>query len=76
MNKDRIYFHHSPNPTIGVEAELYTVSRDSYNLCSGAPNILKYFEKTVHPLRDLQHYSYIDLRIKDQVIVKEKYRKG
>ena len=39
-------------------------------------NILKYFEKTVHPMRDLQHYRYIDLRIKDQVIVKEKYRKG
>ena len=39
-------------------------------------NILKYFEKTVHPMRDLQHYHYIDLRIKDQVIVKEKYRKG
>ena len=39
-------------------------------------NILKYFEKTVHPIRDLQHYRYIDLRIKDQVIVKEKYRKG
>ena len=39
-------------------------------------NILKYFEKTVHPMRYLQHYRYIDLRIKDQVIVKEKYRKG
>ena len=39
-------------------------------------NILKYFEKTVHPIRNLQHYRYIDLRIKDQVIVKEKYRKG
>ena len=39
-------------------------------------NILKNFEKTVHPMRDLQHYRYIDLRIKDQVIVKEKYRKG
>ena len=33
-------------------------------------------EKTVHPIRDLQHYRYIDLRIKDQIIVKEKYRKG
>jgi cell division septal protein FtsQ len=39
-------------------------------------NILKIFEKTVHPMRDLQDYHYIDLRIKDQVIVKEKYRKG
>ena len=39
-------------------------------------NILKDFEKTVHPIRTLEDYNYIDLRIKDQVIVKEKYRKG
>jgi len=39
-------------------------------------NILKNFEKTVNRVRDLQDYHYIDLRIKDQVIVKEKYRKG
>ena len=39
-------------------------------------NILKEFEKTVYPIRDLGDYRYIDLRIKDQVIVKEKYRKG
>ena len=39
-------------------------------------NILKDFEKTVYPLRYLHDYRYIDLRIKDQVIVKEKYHKG
>ena len=39
-------------------------------------NILKTFEKTVHPIRNLQDYRYIDLRTKDQVIVKEKYHKG
>jgi len=39
-------------------------------------NILKGFEQTVYPVRALQDYQYIDLRIKDQVIVKEKYRKG
>ena len=38
--------------------------------------ILKDFEKTVYPMRNLHDYSYIDLRIKGQVIVKEKYRKG
>ena len=38
--------------------------------------ILKNFENTVYPVRYLQDYHYIDLRIKDQVIVKEKYRKG
>ena len=37
---------------------------------------LKYFENTVSPIRSLHDYSYIDLRIKDQIIVKEKYRKG
>jgi len=36
-------------------------------------NILKDFEKTVYPVRNLQDYHYIDLRVKDQVIVKEKY---
>lgn len=39
-------------------------------------NILKDFEKTVHPMRTLQDYRYIDLRIENLVIVKEKYRKG
>ena len=39
-------------------------------------NILKDFEKTLYPIRDLQDYHYIDLRIKNQVIVKEKYRQG
>ena len=38
--------------------------------------ILKDFEKTVYPVRDLHDYRYIDLRIKGQVVVKEKYRKG
>jgi len=33
MNKGRIYFNHSPNPTIGVEAELFTISKDSLDLC-------------------------------------------
>ena len=39
-------------------------------------NILKNFENTVSPVRDLRDYHYIDLRIKDQVIVKEIYHKG
>ena len=39
-------------------------------------NILKNFEKTVYPSRRLSDYSYIDLRIKKQIVVKEKYRKG
>jgi cell division septal protein FtsQ len=39
-------------------------------------NALKYFEKTVYPTRELKDYSYIDIRVAEQVIVKEKYRKG
>jgi len=39
-------------------------------------NILKYFEKTVYPSRQLGDYSYIDLRVTKQVVVKEKYQKG
>ena len=38
--------------------------------------ILQYFESTIYPVKTLQDYSYIDLRIDNQVIVKEKYRKG
>ena len=29
MNKDRIYFNQSPQPTIGVKAELFTVSKNN-----------------------------------------------
>lgn len=39
-------------------------------------NILKNFEQTVYPNRILGDYSYIDLRVAEQVVVKEKYRKG
>ena len=39
-------------------------------------NVLKYFEKTVYPNRNLDDYSYIDLRVEEQVVVKERYRKG
>ena len=39
-------------------------------------NILKNFEQTVHPNRKLDDYSYIDLRVEEQIVVKEKIRKG
>ena len=39
-------------------------------------NALKYFEKTIYPTRELKDYSYIDIRVAEKVIVKEKYRKG
>ena len=39
MNKGRIYFNHSPKPTIGVEAELFTISKDSLALCPIAEDL-------------------------------------
>ena len=38
------YFHASPEPTIGVELELFLVDLDKFDLVSGAPTILKEFE--------------------------------
>ena len=32
MNKEEIYFHNSSKASIGVEAELYTVSKENYNV--------------------------------------------
>ena len=45
-NKGGIYFNHSPKPTIGVEVELFIVSKDTYNLCPGAPFILEAFPES------------------------------
>ena len=39
MNKGRIYFNHSPKPTIGVEPELFTISKDSLDLCPIAEDL-------------------------------------
>jgi carboxylate-amine ligase len=38
------YFHASPEPTIGVEIELFLVDLDKYDLVSGAPTILAEFD--------------------------------
>ena len=38
--------------------------------------ILKEFEKTIFPENKLSDYRYIDLRIKNQIVVREKYNKG
>ena len=53
MNKGRIYFNHSPKPTIGVEAELFTISKNSFDLCPGAPLILKEFPESAHVKEEL-----------------------
>lgn len=44
MPKNRIFFNSSPNPTIGVELELQTLEKDSFELVSGAPQILNTFK--------------------------------
>ena len=53
MNKNRIYFSQSPKPTLGVEAELYTVSKDTFNLCSCTPAILDIFAADIHVKEEL-----------------------
>jgi len=53
MNKRRIYFNHSPKPTIGVEAELFTINKNSFDLCPGAPLILKEFPESAHVKEEL-----------------------
>ncbi len=53
MNKGRIYFNHSPKPTIGVEAELFTINKDSFDLCPGAPLVLNEFPESTHIKEEL-----------------------
>lgn len=53
MNRDRIYFSHSPKPTIGVEAELFTINKDSLDHCPGAPLVLNEFTGSAHIKEEL-----------------------
>ncbi len=53
MNRDRIYFNSSSKPTLGVEAELYTVSKETFNLCPGAPQILNHFKNDANVKEEL-----------------------
>ena len=53
MTNNNLYFNYSTKPTIGVEAELYTVSKEDYNLCSGAPAILNSFKEDIHVKEEL-----------------------
>ena len=53
MNKNRIYFNQSSQTTIGVEAELFTVSKKDFNLYPGAPTILNKFEDDIHVKEEL-----------------------
>lgn len=53
MSKGRIFFNASPSPTIGVEAELFTISRENFDLVSGAPLILEKFPESDHVKEEL-----------------------
>ena len=56
MNRDGIYFSHSPKPIIGVEAELFTINKDSLDLCPGAPLVLNEFRGSVYIKEELLEY--------------------
>jgi len=44
VQKERIFFNNSPNPTVGVEVELFILDSETYELSPGAPVILNEFE--------------------------------
>ena len=43
-NLNKIKFNGSPNPTLGVELELFTLDKNSLALTNGAPKILNHFK--------------------------------
>tara|TARA_B100000945_G_scaffold308588_1_gene298454 strand:- start:1195 stop:2337 length:1143 start_codon:yes stop_codon:yes gene_type:complete len=53
LKENRIIFNSSPKPTIGVEAELYTISNENYNLFPAAPEILSSFKNDKHITEEL-----------------------
>jgi carboxylate-amine ligase len=53
LSKGRIFFNASPSPTIGVEAELFTISRETYDLVPGAPHVLEAFPESPHVKEEL-----------------------
>ena len=64
-----------------ISADKWTFFLDSKTRIYATPenlytqlSILKNFEQTVYPNKRLGDYLYIDLRVDEQVVVKEKYR--
>ncbi len=51
--KERIFFHGSPNPTIGVEVELFMVNPQTYELEPIAPEILEAFGDSPNVKKEL-----------------------
>jgi carboxylate-amine ligase len=53
MSLGRIFFNSSPNPTIGVEVELQILDNESFELASGADDILSEFQDSLHVKEEL-----------------------
>ena len=53
MGSKKILFNGSPNPTIGVEVELQILDNETFELASGAENILSEFEDCIHVKEEL-----------------------
>ncbi len=53
MSRGRIFFNSSPNPTIGVEVELQILNKETFELASGAVDILSEFQDSLHVKEEL-----------------------
>lgn len=53
MSRCKIFFNSSPNPTIGVEVELQILDNETFELASGAGDILSEFQENLHVKEEL-----------------------
>ncbi len=53
MGRGRIFFNSSPNPTLGVEVELQILDNATFELASGAADILSEFQESLHVKEEL-----------------------
>tara|TARA_B110000438_G_scaffold45969_1_gene46125 strand:- start:2219 stop:3355 length:1137 start_codon:yes stop_codon:yes gene_type:complete len=53
MSRCKIFFNSSPNPTIGVEVELQILDNETFELASGAGDILSEFQDNLHVKEEL-----------------------
>jgi len=53
MSRGRIFFNSSPTPTLGVEVELQILDNETFELASGAGEILSEFQDSLHVKEEL-----------------------
>ena len=53
MSRGRIFFQGSPDPTIGVEVELFILNKDTLDLHPGAQTIIQEFDGDIHVKEEL-----------------------